>query len=66
MQFNSSTNDKIAIGVYDMRGREIFESLYKNSGVFSENINLEGVQTGVYLVAITSGDKKIVKRIIVK
>ncbi|WP_395063323.1 reprolysin-like metallopeptidase [Flavobacterium sp.] len=66
ISFTSSSSDPVKVSVYDMRGREIFESLYKNSGVFSENINLEGVQTGVYLVAITSGDKKIVKRIIVK
>ena len=66
VQFNSSTNDKIAIGVYDMRGREIFNKSYQNNGLFSETLQLKDIQSGMYLVTILDGDRKITKKIIVE
>ena len=66
VQFNSSTNDKIAIGVYDMRGREIFNKSYNNNGLFNETLQLNDVQSGVYLVNILDGDRKITKKIVVE
>ncbi len=66
VQFNSNTNDKIVIGVYDMRGREIFNKSYQNNGLFNETLQLKDIQSGMYLVTILDGDRKITKKIIVE
>jgi hypothetical protein len=49
-----------------MRGREIFKKAYQNSGLFEQNLQLNNVQAGVYLVSIQDGDSKIVKKIVVE
>ena len=50
----------------DLRGRKIFENQYDNSGLFNQTIQLDNAQSGIYLVSITDGDKKIVKKIVVE
>jgi len=52
--------------VHDMRGRTILSNKYRNTGLFSQNVQLDQVQSGVYLVTVQDGDKKVVKRIIIE
>ncbi len=66
VQFNSSSNNEIKIEVYDMRGRRIFDNNYENTGLFRQNIQLNNLQSGVYLVNVQDGKKKEVKRIIIE
>jgi hypothetical protein len=66
VQFNSSSSNEIAISVHDMRGRTILNNKYSNAGLFSQNVQLDQVQSGVYLVTVQDGDKKVVKRIIIE
>jgi len=66
VRFNSNSDNAINIAVYDMRGREIFTRAYQNTGLFEQNIQLDTVQSGIYLVNIQDGDKKIVKKIVVE
>ena len=66
VKFESKSGKKINIAVHDMRGRKIFDKSYSNNGLFSQNLQLENAQSGVYLVSIADGAKKIVKRIIIK
>ena len=66
VQFNSSSSNEIAISVHDMRGRTILNNKYSNTGLFSQNVQLNQVQSGVYLVTVQDGDKKVVKRIIIE
>ena len=66
VQFASSSSNKVAIEVVDLRGRKIFENQYANSGLFNQTIQLDNAQSGIYLVSITDGDKKIVKKIVVE
>lgn len=65
VQFNSESGNEIKIGVYDIRGRQIFNKSYQNTGLFSENLQLNNVDSGVYLVNVIDGDKKEVKKIII-
>ena len=65
VQFDSGTNSKIGITIQDLRGRKIYEQTYSNSGLFSQEFELKEAQAGVYLVSITNGDKKMVKRMVV-
>ena len=65
VQFNSATTNDIEIGVYDIRGRSIFQKVFSNTGFFSQNIDLNSVESGVYIVTVRDGDKKVVKKITV-
>lgn len=65
VQFDAISSH-VGIVVYDMSGRRIFDKSYNQSGLFSQEIQLNHAQAGVYLVSVTDGDKKIVKRIVVE
>ena len=63
---SSVLSQEIKVNVYDMRGRIIFENKYSNQATFNQNIQLNNAQSGVYLVSITDGSQKIVKRIVIE
>ncbi len=66
LKLSSSTGNDIKVNVNDLRGRSIYEKSYKNNGNFSQDINLNKVETGVYMVSIIDGEYRTVKRIIVE
>jgi subtilisin-like proprotein convertase family protein len=66
IQFNSASSSDVSIVINDMRGRQIFNKAYQNTGLFSQNLQLDSVQAGVYLVTVQDGDKREVKRIIIE
>ena len=66
VKFNSATDNDILINVYDISGRQIFAKSYPNQSVFAQNIQLDNVQAGVYLVNIQDGNQKSVRKIIVQ
>ena len=66
VQFNSSSNNSILIGIHDIRGREVFSKTYLNNGFFNEKLQLDNLQSGVYLINIQEGDKKITKKIVIE
>lgn len=66
IEFNPESSENININVYDISGREISSKEYKTSGLFNESIDLQNVKSGVYLVSISDGIKKTVKRIIIE
>ncbi|MBF02308.1 MAG: propanediol utilization protein [Flavobacterium sp.] len=61
---STSSND-IAVDVYDMSGRQVYQKSFSNTGNFNQEINLNRVQSGVYLVAISDGIARAVKRMII-
>ncbi len=66
VKFDSYSNNDIGIMVNDMRGRTIFENKYPNTGMVSQNIQLENVESGVYLVTVKDGVQKISKKIVIE
>ena len=66
IQFTSNSGNEIKVGVHDMRGREIFTKSYTNNGLFNENLQLSGVQAGIYLVTIQDGSSEVTKKIVVE
>ncbi len=66
VQFNANGSSKIGITVHDMSGRIIFDKNYSNSGLFNQELHLENAQAGIYLVSITDGTRKMVKRIVIQ
>lgn len=66
VQFESNSGNEIKINVHDISGRMIFEKSYPNTGIFSQNLQMNNAQAGVYLVSVFDGESKTTKRIIVK
>lgn len=66
IKFESDSVNPINVEVFDIRGRSIFQNLYNATNQFNEQINLNNVQSGLYLVNVTNGQKKITKKIVVK
>ncbi|MCR5861300.1 M12 family metallo-peptidase [Flavobacterium sp. J372] len=66
VSFTSGTGEDIKLGVYDMRGRQVMQKSYANTGAFSGNINLDNVQAGVYLVTVEDGANRVTKKIVVQ
>ncbi|WP_445721241.1 reprolysin-like metallopeptidase, partial [Flavobacterium sp.] len=66
IQFNSNSGNEINVNVHDIRGREIYSKTYSNNGLFNENLQLNNIQSGVYLVTVQDGSRKEVKKIVVQ
>jgi len=66
VQFNSKSGSKINIAVHDISGRKILDNTYDNTGLFSKELQLNKAQAGIYLVSVTDGGQKTVKRIVVE
>ncbi len=65
IKFSSAMSDPVTLNIYDIQGRIIFQNVYKQTAEFNETIKLNKVQSGVYLLGISSGDSSITKKIIV-
>ena len=46
------------MNIHDVREREIFNKSYNNNGLFNENLQLNNVQSGIYLVTVQDGARK--------
>jgi hypothetical protein len=64
IQFNSTSNEPITLSVFDIRGRQIYANTYSNNGFFNENIQLNNLQSGVYLVKVKDGKNEVIKKFI--
>ena len=65
IKLNSNSGDDIKVNVYDIRGRVIFSNVYSNTPDFTQTINLNNVQSGMYLVNVNDGNGQVTKKIIV-
>ncbi|MEW5677521.1 reprolysin-like metallopeptidase [Flavobacterium enshiense] len=66
VQFTSNSSNEIKIGVHDLRGRLVFENNFQNTGTFNQNVTLNNVQSGIYIVTVQDGERKEVKKIVVE
>ncbi len=66
VSFDNASAESVNISVFDIRGRKIFDNDYQGGNSFNQNIQLNNAQPGVYLLNVTDGERKEVKRIIVE
>lgn len=66
IKFDSNSNNDINVVAHDIRGRQVYTKSFKNSSIFNEEIQLNNVEAGIYLITIQDGDKKEVKKIIIE
>ncbi len=65
VQFDSVSSNTIEVAINDMRGRSVYQKQFENTGVFSQEIQMESIQAGIYLVTVKDGARKVVKKIVV-
>ncbi len=66
VKLNSDSGEAINVAVFDMRGRSIFQKNYNPTNTFEQVIQLDNVESGIYLVNVSDGINKSTKKIIVK
>jgi subtilisin-like proprotein convertase family protein len=66
IQFTSTSTNDVKISIYDLLGRQIFYKNYKNESNFNKNIDLNKIQAGIYVLELTDGDKKTIKKLIIE
>jgi len=66
ISLNSSSNEDVKVQVYDIRGRSVFNKSYLNTTDFNQEINLKNVQSGMYLVKVSDGEKETIKKILIE
>lgn len=61
----SSTDNSVPryAALYDIQGRKVKEQYWNSDGIFQ--INLDGVATGIYTVAVLFDDKKMTRKLVV-
>ncbi len=63
----STESTKIMLTLFDIRGRLVFETIYDNlNGDFDEDIDLNYIQSGMYILNINDGIQKSSKKIIIR
>ncbi len=62
----SGTQEKVQVSVFDLSGRLVYEKEFEPSNSFEKQINLGNVQSGVYLMNISSGNSNTTKKLIVE
>ncbi len=65
ISFNSNSTQGVKVMVHDMRGRQVYANNYANTSAFNQDIQLNNVQSGVYLLTVTDGERKEVKKIVI-
>ncbi|MFD1615726.1 reprolysin-like metallopeptidase [Gelatiniphilus marinus] len=66
IKLNSSLSSTIYVEVFDLRGRTIYKNTYKDTGDFNEKVNLNMVQSGMYILNVSDGLRTSTKKIIVE
>jgi len=66
IKLKSNSRKDIEVRVNDIRGRKVYAKIFGGITEFSQEIKLNSLQAGVYLVAVTDGDYKAVRKIIVE
>jgi subtilisin-like proprotein convertase family protein len=66
VKLNSDSGEAINVAVFDMRGRSIFQKKYNPTNTFEQVIQLDNVESGIYLVNVSDGINQTTKKIIIK
>lgn len=65
IKLNSSSNEDVNVLVYDSRGRKVYNNAFINTADFSEVINLNSVQSGMYFVKVNDGERETIKKLLI-
>ncbi|MBQ0787075.1 MAG: T9SS type A sorting domain-containing protein, partial [Oceanihabitans sp.] len=66
LAFDSNSGENINVTVYDMSGRLVYNKNYDATSRFNETISLNSVSSGMYLMTVIDGGKRITKKLIIE
>ena len=66
IKFNSQSSNDIEVIVHDIRGRQVYNKSFNSDSVFNQNIQLNNVESGIYIVTVKDGDRKENKKIVIE
>ncbi|MEI6124428.1 MAG: T9SS type A sorting domain-containing protein [Bacteroidota bacterium] len=67
LQFNTDIQNAIQVRIHDITGRQVYNRAFVTiSGQVSEDIDLSGLQKGIYMVEIDAGITKAVSKVIIQ
>jgi len=65
LEFVTTTSNKVSVAVYDVRGRQVAGEVYNNQGgTFKETFNYSSLNSGMYFITVTNGDKKVTSKLL--
>lgn len=65
INFDADTTNPVEVKVFDLRGREVYSKTYANQSLFNETIDLEAIQSAVYLLKVKNGNHSVAKKIVI-
>ncbi|HEX8014191.1 MAG TPA: zinc-dependent metalloprotease family protein [Flavobacterium sp.] len=65
IEFDCDSTKVVDVTVHNILGKKVYNKTFDKTTYFYQNIQLQNTVAGLYLVTVTNGDKKIVKKIIV-
>ncbi|WP_289663695.1 zinc-dependent metalloprotease [Flavobacterium panacagri] len=65
IQFSRDSIKEVKIYVHDILGKYVYNNTFQGSGYFIQDIQLPNVPSGLYLVTVDDGEKRIVRKILV-
>lgn len=66
IRYTPNTGNNVNVTIYDIRGRQIFNTTYSNTGLLEQNLSLGTAEAGVYLVTVQEGNNRLTKKIVVQ
>lgn len=65
IEFTCDPSKDVNVMVHDILGQKVYDQTFDKTPYFIQNIQLQKSSSGLYLVTIINGDRKIVKKVIV-
>jgi len=64
--FSSDSSQDINVTIFDIRGRKVVDNNYQNTGEFNQNISLDNMRPGVYMMVIKDGNTSQTRKVIIQ
>lgn len=65
INFEADSANPVEVKVFDLRGREVYSKNYANQSLFNEKIDLDAVQSAVYLLKVKNGNQSVTKKLVI-
>ncbi|MBF4493614.1 T9SS type A sorting domain-containing protein [Flavobacterium sp. MR2016-29] len=65
IQFESQGTKGVKVFVHDILGKNVYSNTFETTTQFNQNIQLQNVSSGIYLVTVIDGDRRTVKKLVV-
>lgn len=65
VQFDCDSTKVVEVAVHNILGEKVYAKTFGKTTYFYQNIQMQNTTAGLYLVTVTNGDRRIVKKMIV-